>query len=171
MDRHPTKQCTTQIVHLSFNYYVHFNVVTCTCYFKLNVWSILFYLVYEMMNIRKKHVIPYKCIDHYDFLSSTLCSFPSASCFRYNGLSLVYFMFVLILPLLPNPSLVTLKGERHSHVTIWHVTNDANLIQIFIFIVNPQKIQTNTTSRKGDPNPTHPRSPNISKNENKDTIK
>ncbi|XP_041860580.1 piezo-type mechanosensitive ion channel component 2-like [Melanotaenia boesemani] len=34
----------------------------------------------------------------------------TASSFRYNGLSVVYFVFLLILPLLPNPSLVTLKG-------------------------------------------------------------
>ncbi|XP_076734493.1 piezo-type mechanosensitive ion channel component 2 [Maylandia zebra] len=35
----------------------------------------------------------------------------TASSFRYNGLSLVYFLFLLILPLLPNPSLVTMKGQ------------------------------------------------------------
>ncbi|XP_030590436.1 piezo-type mechanosensitive ion channel component 2 [Archocentrus centrarchus] len=35
----------------------------------------------------------------------------TASCFRYNGLSVVYFLFLLILPLLPNPSLVTMKGK------------------------------------------------------------
>lgn len=36
----------------------------------------------------------------------------SASLFRYNGLSVVYFLFLLTVPLLPNPSLVTMKGER-----------------------------------------------------------
>lgn len=42
-----------------------------------------------------------------------LCSFLciSASLFRYNGLSVVYFLFLLTLPLLPNPSKVTMKGE------------------------------------------------------------
>ncbi|XP_053705319.1 piezo-type mechanosensitive ion channel component 2 [Synchiropus splendidus] len=35
----------------------------------------------------------------------------TASIFRYNGLSVVYFVFVLTLPLLPNPSLVTMKGK------------------------------------------------------------
>ncbi|XP_044066352.1 piezo-type mechanosensitive ion channel component 2 [Siniperca chuatsi] len=34
-----------------------------------------------------------------------------ASSFRYNGLSVVYFLFLLTLPLLPNPSLVTMKGK------------------------------------------------------------
>ncbi|KAM7404453.1 hypothetical protein PAMP_011798 [Pampus punctatissimus] len=34
-----------------------------------------------------------------------------ASSFRYNGLSLVYFLFLLTLPLLPNPSLVTMNGK------------------------------------------------------------
>ncbi|KAM4570603.1 piezo-type mechanosensitive ion channel component 2 [Fundulus diaphanus] len=35
----------------------------------------------------------------------------TASTFRYNGLSAVYFVFLLTVPLLPNPSLVTLKGK------------------------------------------------------------
>ncbi|XP_074537420.1 piezo-type mechanosensitive ion channel component 2 [Halichoeres trimaculatus] len=35
----------------------------------------------------------------------------TASSFRYNGLSVVYFLFLLTLPLLPNPSLVTMKGK------------------------------------------------------------
>ncbi|KAK5863316.1 hypothetical protein PBY51_000354 [Eleginops maclovinus] len=35
----------------------------------------------------------------------------AASLFRYNGLSVVYFLFLLTLPLLPNPSLVTMKGK------------------------------------------------------------
>ncbi|XP_062282616.1 piezo-type mechanosensitive ion channel component 2 [Scomber scombrus] len=35
----------------------------------------------------------------------------AASSFRYNGLSVVYFLFVLTLPLLPNPSLATMKGK------------------------------------------------------------
>ncbi|XP_061592541.1 piezo-type mechanosensitive ion channel component 2 [Cololabis saira] len=35
----------------------------------------------------------------------------TASSFRYNGLSVVYFVFLLAVPLLPNPSLVTLKGN------------------------------------------------------------
>ncbi|XP_023283479.1 piezo-type mechanosensitive ion channel component 2-like [Seriola lalandi dorsalis] len=35
----------------------------------------------------------------------------AASSFRYNGLSVVYFLFLLGLPLLPNPSLVTMKGK------------------------------------------------------------
>ncbi|GAA6220059.1 piezo-type mechanosensitive ion channel component 2-like [Lates japonicus] len=35
----------------------------------------------------------------------------AASSFRYNGLSVVYFLFLLVLPLLPNPSLVTMKGN------------------------------------------------------------
>ncbi|XP_008287485.1 piezo-type mechanosensitive ion channel component 2 [Stegastes partitus] len=34
-----------------------------------------------------------------------------ASSFRYNGLSVVYFVFLLTLPLLPNPSLATMKGK------------------------------------------------------------
>ncbi|KAM7412257.1 hypothetical protein PAMA_021957 [Pampus argenteus] len=34
-----------------------------------------------------------------------------ASSFRYNGLSLVYFLFLLTLPLLPNPSLATMNGK------------------------------------------------------------
>ncbi|XP_072223288.1 piezo-type mechanosensitive ion channel component 2-like [Leuresthes tenuis] len=35
----------------------------------------------------------------------------TASTFRYNGLSVVYFVFLVTLPLLPNPSLVTLRGR------------------------------------------------------------
>ncbi|CAG03237.1 unnamed protein product [Tetraodon nigroviridis] len=35
----------------------------------------------------------------------------AASLFRYNGLSVVYFVFLLTVPLLPNPSLVTMKGK------------------------------------------------------------
>ncbi|KAK5599952.1 hypothetical protein CRENBAI_012981 [Crenichthys baileyi] len=35
----------------------------------------------------------------------------TASSFRYNGFSVVYFVFLLTVPLLPNPSLVTLKGK------------------------------------------------------------
>ncbi|XP_071331067.1 piezo-type mechanosensitive ion channel component 2 [Trachinotus anak] len=35
----------------------------------------------------------------------------AASSVRYNGLSVVYFLFLLALPLLPNPSLVTMKGK------------------------------------------------------------
>ncbi|XP_070695122.1 piezo-type mechanosensitive ion channel component 2 [Pempheris klunzingeri] len=35
----------------------------------------------------------------------------AASSFRYNGLSVVYFLFLLTLPLLPNPTLVTMKGK------------------------------------------------------------
>uniref|UniRef100_UPI0037E7B47C piezo-type mechanosensitive ion channel component 2 n=1 Tax=Semicossyphus pulcher TaxID=241346 RepID=UPI0037E7B47C len=35
----------------------------------------------------------------------------TASSFRYSGLSVVYFLFLLTLPLLPNPSLVTMKGK------------------------------------------------------------
>ncbi|XP_028308279.1 LOW QUALITY PROTEIN: piezo-type mechanosensitive ion channel component 2 [Gouania willdenowi] len=35
----------------------------------------------------------------------------AASAFRYNGLSVVYFLFLLTLPLLPNPSHVTMKGN------------------------------------------------------------
>eukprot|EP00066_Takifugu_rubripes_P026302 XP_011615568.1 PREDICTED: piezo-type mechanosensitive ion channel component 2-like [Takifugu rubripes] len=35
----------------------------------------------------------------------------AACLFRYNGLSLVYFLFVLTVPVLPNPSLVTMKGK------------------------------------------------------------
>ncbi|KAK2851179.1 hypothetical protein Q5P01_007455 [Channa striata] len=34
-----------------------------------------------------------------------------ASSFRYNGLSVVYFLFLLTLPLMPNPTLVTMKGK------------------------------------------------------------
>lgn len=42
-----------------------------------------------------------------------MCVLLSSACmFRYNGLSLVYFLFVLTVPMLPNPSLVTMKGER-----------------------------------------------------------
>ncbi|CAL8369473.1 unnamed protein product [Lota lota] len=35
----------------------------------------------------------------------------AASAFRYNGLSVVYFLFLLTLPLLPSPTLVTMKGK------------------------------------------------------------
>ncbi|XP_047463265.1 piezo-type mechanosensitive ion channel component 2 [Mugil cephalus] len=35
----------------------------------------------------------------------------TASSFRYNGLSVVYFLFLLTLPLLPNPSLDSMKGK------------------------------------------------------------
>ncbi|XP_077433447.1 piezo-type mechanosensitive ion channel component 2 isoform X2 [Vanacampus margaritifer] len=35
----------------------------------------------------------------------------AAAAFRYNGLSVVYFLFVLTLPLMPNPSLLTMKGN------------------------------------------------------------
>ncbi|XP_036961535.1 piezo-type mechanosensitive ion channel component 2 [Acanthopagrus latus] len=35
----------------------------------------------------------------------------TATLFRYNGLSVVYFLFLLTLPLLPNPTLVTMKGK------------------------------------------------------------
>ncbi|XP_075882351.1 piezo-type mechanosensitive ion channel component 2 [Nelusetta ayraudi] len=35
----------------------------------------------------------------------------TASLFRYNGLSVVYFLFLLTLPLLPNPSQVTMKDK------------------------------------------------------------
>ncbi|CAL8261284.1 unnamed protein product [Gadus morhua 'NCC'] len=35
----------------------------------------------------------------------------AASSFRYNGLSVVYFLFLLTLPLLPSPTLVTMKGK------------------------------------------------------------
>nr|XP_057939289.1 piezo-type mechanosensitive ion channel component 2 [Doryrhamphus excisus] len=38
-------------------------------------------------------------------------SLLAASSFRYNGLSVVYFLFLLTLPLLPNPSLLTMKGK------------------------------------------------------------
>lgn len=44
------------------------------------------------------------------YVCSFLCT--SAILFRYNGLSVVYFLFLLTLPLLPNPTLVTMKGER-----------------------------------------------------------
>ncbi|XP_029974309.1 piezo-type mechanosensitive ion channel component 2 [Salarias fasciatus] len=35
----------------------------------------------------------------------------AVSLFRFNGLSVVYFLFLLTLPLLPNPTLVTMKGN------------------------------------------------------------
>ncbi|KAM6924897.1 piezo-type mechanosensitive ion channel component 2 [Xenentodon cancila] len=35
----------------------------------------------------------------------------TASSFRYNGLSVVYFVFLLTVPLLPNPSLISLKAK------------------------------------------------------------
>ncbi|XP_024239446.1 piezo-type mechanosensitive ion channel component 2-like [Oncorhynchus tshawytscha] len=35
----------------------------------------------------------------------------AASSFRYNGLSVVYFLFLLSLPLLPNPSLTSMQGK------------------------------------------------------------
>nr|XP_061802951.1 piezo-type mechanosensitive ion channel component 2-like [Nerophis lumbriciformis] len=35
----------------------------------------------------------------------------AAAAFRYNGLSVIYFLFVLMLPLMPNPSLATMKGN------------------------------------------------------------
>ncbi|XP_072771947.1 piezo-type mechanosensitive ion channel component 2 [Nerophis lumbriciformis] len=38
-------------------------------------------------------------------------SLLAASSFRYNGLSVVYFLFLLAVPLLPNPSLLTMKGR------------------------------------------------------------
>ncbi|KAI3357269.1 hypothetical protein L3Q82_015721 [Scortum barcoo] len=43
--------------------------------------------------------------------SDTIHYPPISSTFRYNGLSVVYFLFLLTLPLLPNPSLVTMKGK------------------------------------------------------------
>ncbi|KAM4609898.1 piezo-type mechanosensitive ion channel component 2 [Polymixia lowei] len=38
----------------------------------------------------------------------------AASSFRYNGLSFVYYLFLLALPLLPNPTLATMKGKTGS---------------------------------------------------------
>ncbi|XP_058500051.1 piezo-type mechanosensitive ion channel component 2 [Solea solea] len=35
----------------------------------------------------------------------------AASVFRYSCLSVVYFLFLLVLPLMPNPSVVTMKGK------------------------------------------------------------
>lgn len=77
-----------------------------------------------------------------DFVFSfSVCT--SASSFRYNGLSVVYFVFLLTLPLLPNPSPVTLKGEE---LHVWLVCDftrvgseppigsgcvDANLMHVF----------------------------------------
>ncbi|XP_014846584.1 PREDICTED: piezo-type mechanosensitive ion channel component 2-like isoform X1 [Poecilia mexicana] len=42
----------------------------------------------------------------------------TASSFRYNGLSLVYFVFLLAVPLLPNPSLVSLKGKTGQFIRL-----------------------------------------------------
>ncbi|XP_038577867.1 piezo-type mechanosensitive ion channel component 2 [Micropterus salmoides] len=42
----------------------------------------------------------------------------TASLFRYNGLSVVYFLFLLTLPLLPNPSLATMKGKTGQFVRL-----------------------------------------------------
>ncbi|XP_026188600.1 piezo-type mechanosensitive ion channel component 2 [Mastacembelus armatus] len=42
----------------------------------------------------------------------------TASSFRYNGLSVVYFLFLLTLPLLPNPTLVTMKGKTGQFLRI-----------------------------------------------------
>ncbi|XP_015233211.1 PREDICTED: piezo-type mechanosensitive ion channel component 2-like [Cyprinodon variegatus] len=42
----------------------------------------------------------------------------TASCFRYNGLSVVYFVFLLTVPLLPKPSLATLKGKTGQFLRI-----------------------------------------------------
>ncbi|XP_040009105.1 piezo-type mechanosensitive ion channel component 2 [Xiphias gladius] len=41
-----------------------------------------------------------------------------ASLLRYNGLSVVYFLFLLTLPLLPNPSLVTMKGKTEQFLRL-----------------------------------------------------
>lgn len=49
---------------------------------------------------------------HQPHSSSSSLLYISASLFRYNGLSVVYFLFLLTLPLLPNPSQVTMKGEE-----------------------------------------------------------
>ncbi|XP_061604090.1 piezo-type mechanosensitive ion channel component 2 [Phyllopteryx taeniolatus] len=38
-------------------------------------------------------------------------SLLAAASFRYNGLSVVYFLFLLTVPLMPNPSLLTMKGN------------------------------------------------------------
>ncbi|XP_077465770.1 piezo-type mechanosensitive ion channel component 2 [Stigmatopora argus] len=35
----------------------------------------------------------------------------AAASFRYNGLSVIYFLFLLMLPLMPNPNMVTMKGK------------------------------------------------------------
>ncbi|XP_035014498.2 piezo-type mechanosensitive ion channel component 2 [Hippoglossus stenolepis] len=42
----------------------------------------------------------------------------TASSVRYNGLSVVYFLFLLVLPLMPNPSLVTMKGKTGQFLLI-----------------------------------------------------
>ncbi|XP_060912625.1 piezo-type mechanosensitive ion channel component 2 [Labrus mixtus] len=52
----------------------------------------------------------------YNFLLPLLLL--TASSFRYNGLSVVYFLYVLILPLLPNPSLVTMKGKTGQFIRL-----------------------------------------------------
>ncbi|XP_024915441.1 piezo-type mechanosensitive ion channel component 2 [Cynoglossus semilaevis] len=42
----------------------------------------------------------------------------AASVFRYNGLSVVYFTFLLVLPLMPNPSLVSMKDKTGKFLRI-----------------------------------------------------
>ncbi|XP_027880624.1 piezo-type mechanosensitive ion channel component 2 [Xiphophorus couchianus] len=42
----------------------------------------------------------------------------TASSFRYNGLSVVYFVFLLTIPLLPNPSPVSLKGKTGQFIRL-----------------------------------------------------
>ncbi|XP_043986054.1 piezo-type mechanosensitive ion channel component 2 [Gambusia affinis] len=42
----------------------------------------------------------------------------AASSFRYNGLSVVYFVFLLTVPLLPNPNLVSLKGKTGQFIRL-----------------------------------------------------
>uniref|UniRef100_A0A8C2WHQ6 Piezo domain-containing protein n=1 Tax=Cyclopterus lumpus TaxID=8103 RepID=A0A8C2WHQ6_CYCLU len=65
-------------------------------------------------------------------MCSLLCA--SASSFRYNGLSVVYFLFLLSLPLMPNPSLVTMKGKTGNFLRrIIYTSLTFLTLQCFIF--------------------------------------
>lgn len=62
-----------------------------------------------------------------------MCILLSSAClFRYNGLSLVYFLFVLTVPVLPNPSLVTMKGERRKSKMCTVTEHFENTKRIFV---------------------------------------
>ncbi|KAK0137757.1 Piezo-type mechanosensitive ion channel component 2 [Merluccius polli] len=59
----------------------------------------------------------------------------AASSFRYNGLSVVYFLFLLTLPLLPTPTLITMKGKTGGFVrTIIYTSVTFLALQCFMQI-------------------------------------
>lgn len=66
-------------------------------------------------------------------MTTIMCVLLSSAClFRYNGLSLVYFLFVLTVPVLPNPSLVTMKGERRKSKMCTVTEHLENTKRIFV---------------------------------------